>query len=304
MKNYKFIDKSVYLEKEKILVIADLHLGYEQGLQEQGVFLPNTQYKSVIEELDKIFEEIKELNKKTIGNDGGVISKGNIINKQEKTHNKGVRSLVFNNNKEKVKEIIILGDLKHEFSQASSQEWREVLNLLEYLKNKAEKITIIKGNHDNYLINVMKNKENVKLVDYYIKNVGKEKICFLHGHKLFSECLDRGVKLIIMGHMHPAISIRKHAKEEKYKCFLVGKYKDTENCEFSVSQTSKQNKQEVCDKEIIILPSFFPLVEGADVNIEDTNLAIRLNLSGFEVYIPAGNKVLKFGKVKDVGRLV
>ena len=88
-----------------------------------------------------------------------------------------------------------------------------------------------------------------------------------------------------MGHMHPAISIRKHAKEEKYKCFLVGKWKG---------------------KAIVILPSFFPLVEGSDVSMEDANLAREFNfkLSGFDVYVPAGIEVLDFGKLKDVGRLV
>mgnify|MGYP001574584138 CR=1 FL=1 len=82
--------------------------------------------------------------------------------------------------------------------------------------------------------------------------------------------------------MHPAISIAKNVKKEIYKCFLVGKYKD---------------------KEIVILPSFFPLIEGADVNIEDTNLAFKLNLRGFEVYV-VGDKVYDFGKLSKVGKLV
>lgn len=249
----RFIDKSVYLEEEKILVISDLHLGYEQGLQEQGVFIPRQQYKQIIEDLNRIFLEIF-VNEKS-GDDNGSV------------------------NSPKLKEIIILGDLKHEFSHTSSQEWREVLDLLEYLLGKAEKITIIRGNHDNFLSNVVKNKENIKLVDYYIL----EENAFMHGDKIFSEVLDKKIKKIFLGHMHPAISIAKGVKEEKYKCFLTGKYKD---------------------KEIIILPSFFPLVEGSEVSIEDTNLALKLNLSSFEVYIPAGIEVLDFGKLKNAGRLV
>jgi len=255
--NYKFIDKSVYLEEEKILVIADLHLGYEQGLQEQGVLIPKTQYKKTIEDLKKIFEEISKID---IG--------------KEKTHNQAARDLVIN---KKIKEIIILGDLKHEFSQASSQEWREVLDLLEFFQEKCEKIIIIRGNHDNYLINIAKNKGS-ELKDFYI--LGDK--AFIHGNKIFPEILDKKIKRIFLGHMHPAISIAKNVKKEIYKCFLVGKYKG---------------------KEIIILPSFFPLVEGQDLQIEDTNLAIRLNLSGFEVYV-VGDKVYDFGKLRDVGRLV
>ncbi len=276
MKQYKFIGKSCWLEKEKVLVISDLHLGYEEMLAGSGVFLPRLQYRKIIEEMDLIFDAINKLkegkkklvNKKTINNFGGKLIGGNFVN----------------NKRLGVKEIVILGDLKHEFSQASSQEWKEVLDLLAYLKEKCGKIILIKGNHDNYLINIAK-KQGIKVVDYYIKKVGKEKICFLHGHRLFDRCLDKDIKSMIMGHMHPAVSIRKHAKEEKYKCFLAGKWKN---------------------KEVVILPSFFPLVEGADVSISDTNLDKRFDfkLSGFEVYVPAGLEVLNFGKLKGVGRLV
>src|SRR3989338_4376527 len=92
--NLKFIGKSLYLGKEKILVIADLHLGYK-------------------EELEKIFEKLKR-------------------------------------EKRKIKEIVILGDLKHEFSRISRQEWQETLKLIEILQKK-RKLILIKGNHDTIL---------------------------------------------------------------------------------------------------------------------------------------------------------
>jgi metallophosphoesterase superfamily enzyme len=125
---------------------------------------------------------------------------------------------------------------------------------------------------------VVKNKEGVEFKDYLIIN----DTAFIHGNKIFPEILDKKIKRIMMGHMHPAISIAKNVKKEIYKCFLVGKWKS---------------------KEIIILPSFFPLVEGQDLQIEDTNLAIRLNLWGFEAYV-VGDRVYDFGKLREVGRLV
>ena len=83
-----------------------------------------------------------------------------------------------------------------------------------------------------------------------------------------------------MGHLHPSASLEKDAKTEKYKCFLVGEFKG---------------------KEIIILPSFFPLIEGSDVAIEETNLAFDLELDNFKVYIPVNvNEVLEFGKLKSL----
>jgi len=236
----RFIDKAVWVEKKKILVLADLHLGFEEGLQEQGVILPRFQYKEIIKDLDKIFSEIGE-----------------------------------------IREAVILGDLKHEFGRISKEEWTEVLDFLSYLSKKVKKIVLIKGNHDTILEPIAK-KKGIKIRDFYIK----EGLAFLHGHKLYTEVLDRKVREIFLGHMHPAISISRGAKREIYKCFLKGMWKG---------------------KKVVILPSFFPLVEGADIVVEKTNLdsSLDLRLRNFEVYVPvSAGEVLELGKVKKVGKLV
>lgn len=240
MKEYQFIDKAVFIEKEKILVIADLHLGYEESLQKAGVFVPKHQYKETIQSLKKIFARVG-----------------------------------------KIKELIILGDLKHEFSGNSNQEWREVDGFLDFLKENCEKIVLVRGNHDNYLLNILKNK-GIKLKDFYTTN----NMAFIHGDKQFMEVLDKKIEFLFLGHLHPAISIRENVKEEKYKCFLAGKWKN---------------------KEIVILPSFFPLIEGVDVSKEslsEGNLAYNFDLRNFKVFIPTNDSVLEFGRVRDVGKLI
>jgi len=239
MESYKFIDKACYLEEERVLVIADLHLGFEESLIEQGVFLPRFQYKKIREDLEKIFDKLGR-------------------------------------EKKRVKEVVILGDLKHEFSRALRQEWKETLSLIKFLRKRAGRIIFIKGNHDNYLASILK-KEKIRLREFYVKNDS----AFLHGHKLYKEVLNKKIKKIFLGHLHPAVCIRRGVKSEVYKCFLVGKWKG---------------------KEIIILPSFFPLVEGSDVFIEENNLdkGFNFKLGNFEVYVVVGNKegeVLDFGKV-------
>jgi hypothetical protein len=240
MKDMKFLGTAAWLEDEEILVLGDLHLGYEEYLNVQGVFLPRTQYKKTIGDLDRIFRKIKG-----------------------------------------VKEIVILGDLKHEFHMVSRQEWKEVLDFIDYLKEKCEKVVLIKGNHDTILEPLAERKE-LKIKDYYIRN----DLAFLHGHKFFGEILDKKIKRIFLGHLHPAISIWEGVKSEVYKCFLVGKWRK---------------------KEIVILPSFFPLTEGVDVNIQNTDLEaeFKLKLESFEVFVPVSvSEVLEFGKVRDVGRLI
>ncbi len=179
---------------------------------------------------------------------------------------------------EEVNEVIVLGDLKHEFGSISRQEWDETLKILEYLSGYAGKIILIKGNHDTILEPIVKLKRlNIK--DVYVQ----KNICFLHGHKAFPECDEKKIKTLVMGHKHPAITIREGAKSETYKCFLVGNYKG---------------------KEIIILPSFFPFIEGSNMIIGDTNLAFNFKLKKFEAFVLEGEKVYDFGKVKEIGKLI
>lgn len=237
-KDIELIGKSLFLIKEKTLVISDLHIGFEQAALDSGFFIPKTQHENIKKGLKEIFSKIKNITK-----------------------------------------IIILGDLKHDFGRINRQEWKETIEILDLLKKNCKEIILIKGNHDNMLEPIAE-KFELTLRDYYIL----DKIAFFHGHKIWNELYDKNIKTWIIGHKHPAITIRKGAKQEIYKCFLVGKFKD---------------------KELIITPSFFPLTEGSDVFIYDTHFAFKLNEKNFGVYVVDDEgSVYDFGKVKDVGRLM
>lgn len=235
MNDLEFVGKSALFEKERVLAIADLHLGFEQALNEKGIFLPRQMYKEILRDLKEIFDRTGKL-----------------------------------------KEIVILGDLKHEFSSISPQEWKDILDLLDYLAKNCGKLVLVKGNHDTILEPIAR-KKNIEVIDFYIKG----RNCFMHGHKIFKRCLKKGIKRIILGHKHPAITLRRAAKQETYKCFLVGKWEN---------------------KEIVILPSFFPLVDGSDIYVEDTNLSIPLKINSFDVYA-VGDKIYDLGKARTVGKI-
>ena len=100
--------------------------------------------------------------------------------------------------KVEVKRIIFNGDLKHEFGEISKQEWNNILRLFDFLQDK--EIVIIKGNHDPILKPIAE-KRNLKLVESYNLNG----VTILHGDKI----LDNLNKTIIIGHEHPAISLKK-----------------------------------------------------------------------------------------------
>jgi len=253
---FQFIGKSLYFPERKMLVLADLHIGYEEYLTSQGVFLPRMQFKEMIEELERIFLEIGRINKENKRKDEK-------INKDREREDK------------KIEEIVVVGDLKHEFGTISSQEWREVKNVLDFFKKKAKKVVLVKGNHDNILEPIASRKE-LKIKEFYIK----DEICFLHGNKMFNECLGKKIKMLVIGHRHPAVMLADKYKREKYKCFLVGKWKN---------------------KEVIILPSFFPFIEGSDIVEDGCNKLFvdEKSLKGFDVWV-VGDKVYRFGKLRGI----
>jgi hypothetical protein len=232
------VDTGLYVDKT--LILSDIHIGYDEALNKQGILIPRLQFKDMIDNLDRIF----------------LLLKGKRIEK-----------------------IIINGDLKHEFGKISETEWRHTLRLLDYLGNKCEKIVLIKGNHDTILGPVAK-KRNVELKDYEI--VG-DKI-LLHGDKLPDEkstelIRKEKIKTIVIGHEHPAITLKDGPRTERYKCFLLGKWKR---------------------KNLVVLPSFSPVVEGTDI-LKEKLLSpfLKDGVGEFKVFI-VGDKVYDFGKAKEM----
>ncbi len=170
----------------------------------------------------------------------------------------------------KPKKVIINGDLKHEFGTVLRQEWKEVLQFLDFLLWNVPEVIVIQGNHDP-IIKPIAEKRSVNVVKEYV--VGETII--VHGDKT----VETKAKRIIIGHEHPAVTIREGSKWEKYKCFLKGKWKG---------------------KEIIAVPSFNPLLEGTDVLKEEVLSPFLKNIKNFEVYVVSKWEIFRFGKVKEI----
>jgi len=58
-KNIEMIENCLYLKEKKILVISDIHLGYEESLNKQGVLIPRFQFKDTMEKLKSILKKVK-----------------------------------------------------------------------------------------------------------------------------------------------------------------------------------------------------------------------------------------------------
>src|SRR3989344_9156973 len=111
-----YIGKCLLLEEngERTLVIGDLHLGYEGAMMASGVMIPVKLYDKCVNDFDLIIAEV-----------GGFVDN-----------------------------IVMLGDIKHEFGIILNDEWNYIIKFIEYVKNKCKKLVIIEGNHDAVLFPV------------------------------------------------------------------------------------------------------------------------------------------------------
>jgi putative phosphoesterase, SbcD/Mre11-related len=181
---------AAYLEDIGAVVVSDIHLGYEEVLAKNGIFLPRVQS-------DIIYNTVEEIMDK------------------------------YNPSK-----FIINGDLKHEFSKNTPQEWQDVYKLLEIISKRSEAI-VVKGNHDNYVANIA-SKLNIKVYDKYQEG----RYVFHHGHKRF-----RWKEFAIIGNEHPSVGLRDSVGSVvKIPCFLFFK-----------------------DKKLIVLPALSIFAGGSDM---------------------------------------
>jgi|TARA_Y100000310_G_scaffold292645_1_gene321574 hypothetical protein len=264
--NIGLIDLAIYTNGT--LIVTDFHIGYEEALNKQGLMVPRFQFPEIIKRLDNIFKKLKT---------------------------------------KKIERIIVNGDIKHEFSTISDQEWRHTLKLFDYFGQYCKEIILIKGNHDAILGPIAK-KRNVKVVEHYListinkktikkikinnriektikklkiinKKELKNKILVMHGDKIPDKDLLKKSKIIIIGHEHPAVSIREGPRTELFKAYLTGKWKG---------------------KNLIVQPSFNLVTEGTDVIKEELlSPFLQQNLRNFDVIVVA-DKMYRFGKLKEL----
>jgi hypothetical protein len=183
-----------------------------------------------------------------------------------------IKRLDWVTNEVPVEQVVLNGDIKHEFGTISKQEWREVLRLIDYFEKKNIKILVVKGNHDT-IIGPIARKKALKEV----REARHKDILITHGDYV----PEKLAPIIIMGHEHPAITLREKAKQEKFKCFIKGKFKKS---------------------MLIVQPSLNPLTEGTDVTKEEVLSPLITNLPSFAVFIvnDKTHEVLPFGKIKNL----
>ncbi|MBW2976962.1 metallophosphoesterase [Candidatus Woesearchaeota archaeon] len=139
--------------------------------------------------------------------------------------------------------------------------------------NKKFKKINIKGINNK----IGKTLEKIKIIGNN-KNL-KSKILVVHGDEIPDKKLLKGASTIIIGHEHPAVSVREGSRSELFKAYLIGKWKG---------------------KNLIVQPSFNLVTEGTDVLKEELlSPFLKGSLGNFDVVI-VGDKLYRFGKLKGL----
>ena len=147
--------------RERVLVVGDLHIGWEVTLARQGIHVPSQTSKMLLR-LEAI------------------------IAKDHPTR------------------LVMLGDVKHSVTGAELEEWHDVPEFFEKLLSKVPVVQIIVGNHDGNLEPLTPSKVEL-LPPSGIALWGEYGL--LHGHAWPTpEML--GCETLILGHLHPAITLR------------------------------------------------------------------------------------------------
>ncbi len=187
--------------------------------------------------------------------------------------------------KYKPKEIIILGDVKHNIPSSTNQERNDVKNFLKKI-SEFGKIKIIPGNHDGNIKRLC--DEEIKILPsegFINKNIG-----FFHGHRWPSEKLME-CEQIVLGHTHPTIMFTDRLGYNIFEpCWVRG---------ILIEKKLKEKYPNSKSPLILVIPAFNPFCGGVAVNKQGITGPIGriVDIKKSNIYLIDGTSL---GKVKDI----
>jgi len=187
--------------------------------------------------------------------------------------------------KYKPKEIVLLGDIKHNIPSSTFQERRDVRNFLEILQSYGT-IHILPGNHDGNIKKFSPDNIIIHPSDgFSIENIG-----FVHGHRWPSEEIMQCDQIII-GHTHPTVMLMDRLGFKMFEtCWLKGK---------TIKNELIKRYPDSRDPNILVMPAFNPLCGGIAANVEGVTGPIGkiIDIKNTQIYLLDGSSI---GRVKDL----
>jgi putative SbcD/Mre11-related phosphoesterase len=218
----------IKVRQRRIVVIADLHIGWEMSLSGKGIHVPT--------QTPKLMGRLKELLSRY-----------------------------------KPEELLILGDVKHTVATAEVSEWHDVPDFFVELRKLVQKVRVIRGNHDGNLEPLL--PENIELLPATGIILGK--VGLFHGHQWPSADV-LTCKTIVMGHVHPVVSLRDPAGFRIMRQVWIKALCDREQLARTMMQRHKLqstlgNESGHCQTgpkvlQLFIMPSFNEFLGGRPLN--------------------------------------
>lgn len=179
------IDTALYHPRRRTLVLADLHLGYEAALHQQGVLLPETHFDDLLARLEAVFAAL------------GVCPRDPLA------------------------ELLVNGDLRHTFGPLNAEEWRQLNAFFERVAPYCRRLRALQGNHDAGLQALAQRHPKLRV---HARHAAAGWL-YAHGDSLPE--LDEGVENLVIGHEHPALTLRDPVtgRRERFKAFLRGEFR-------------------------------------------------------------------------------
>ena len=169
--------------------------------------------------------------------------------------------------------VVLLGDVKHDFRRSSYDARDEVRNTMRLISDAAETV-VIRGNHDNYLQNILSDVGLTALSHIDIGGFRLE-----HGHE------DSGVRPVVIAHEHPSVKIPGELSGGMKRQCYVGARNDG----------------------VIVIPPFSPFASGNDLNPgPDAVMAPALgtcDVTQAEIYGISDLGLMELGRLDDVSML-
>ncbi len=170
--------------------------------------------------------------------------------------------------------VVLLGDVKHDFKRARFEEKGEVRRIMGLLTEAAETV-VVKGNHDNYIQNIIGDLGILTVDHIDIMGFRLE-----HGH------VDSSVRPVIIGHEHPSVRIPGAVGGGmKIQCFVHARREG-----------------------VIVLPPFSSFSSGNDLILDErcvmTPALKSSDFASVEIYGVTDMGLMDLGTLRDLSNVV
>lgn len=183
----------------------------------------------------------------------------------------------------RARQIIVVGDIKNEFSTVGDDEFNELYEIIQLCKRRNAELVLIKGNHDNF---IERYREPFKIRVFYNEaRIGD--YLFFHGDKL-PKLTGKRPRMLISGHEHPSIGIvRSIGRTERLRCFLSGTYRGV---------------------SLLILPAMSYFAAGTDINLHGRDELLspifrKLDIGSMHAIAVGYGSTLDFGSIGNLRKL-